>query len=117
MWCINLRRNLSLQMPCLNCTVGTLKVLRVLTPNWPLLTLKKVDKAFTPGASPQTIEMVAKNGDKFINSHGVVHQVLDDKSTVPYIPTHQQIDTILQYHQKLGHTRAHHLTKYIKQRC
>ena len=64
-------------------------------PNWPLLTLKKVGDSYYTGTSPKTIQMVAKDWDKFIDSYSVVHQVLDNKSTVPYAPTHQRVNTIL----------------------
>ena len=54
-----------------------------LDPNWALLVMKNLEVEYPKGTSPQTIDMVAKNCHRFINKYGTLHQVLDEKLTVP----------------------------------
>ncbi|KAJ9052387.1 hypothetical protein DSO57_1034638 [Entomophthora muscae] len=88
-----------------------------LDPDWPLLVLKTKDEGFPPGTTNMTKETVIKNKNLFAEVYGNLHKKNSDRTTIPYIPTHQQVDTILQYHRDLGHTKSHNLYKFLKHKA
>lgn len=88
-----------------------------LDPNWPLLIMCNKDEGFLAGTTDVTYNTIVKNEHLFIDLYGTLHQKLPDGTTVPYIPTHQRIDTTLHYHQDLGHTRTQNLYELLKLKC
>ena len=80
-----------------------------------MLILQRAGKGFLPGTSPQTIEKVVKNRHLFVSKQYILHRVMADKSTLLYIPTHQQVDAILNYHQKWVTPNPVTSTKYEAQ--
>ena len=77
-----------------------------LNPDWPLLVLRTKDKGFPPGTTDITKETVIKNEHLFADVYRTLNRKMSDGTTIPYIPTHQRVDTILRYHQDLGHTKS-----------
>ena len=70
-----------------------------LDPDWPLIIMQNKDKGFPVGTMDVTCNTVIKNKHLFTDIYGTLHRKLPDGTTVPYIPTHQRIDTTLRYHR------------------
>ena len=84
--------------------------------DWPMLYAGDIDKDLPSGTSPKTRNMVISSRDKFRMVSGLVTRVLDDGSTVPYIPVAQRVETVLRYHRDLGHTRSRNLYEFLRAR-
>lgn len=85
-----------------------------LDPDWPMLFAGDISKNFPPETSPATCNMVLLNKEKFRMVSGTVMQILEDGSTVPYIPVSQRAETTLRYHCDLGHTRSCNLFAFMR---
>lgn len=55
--------------------------------------------------------------DKFTNIHSTPHRKLANINTATFVPISQRVDTTLQYHRDLGHTRGQNLYGFLKVRC
>ncbi|KAJ9089605.1 hypothetical protein DSO57_1011204 [Entomophthora muscae] len=88
-----------------------------LNPDWPLLVLHTKDKGFPAGTTNITRETVIKNEHLFANVYGTLHRKMSDGTTIPYIPTHQQVNTILCYHRDLGHNKSQNLYEILKHKA
>ncbi|KAJ9066822.1 hypothetical protein DSO57_1005785 [Entomophthora muscae] len=85
-----------------------------LSPDWPLLVLRTKDKGFPPDTTNITKKTVIKSKHLFAEVYGTLHRKMSNGTTIPYIPTHQQVVTIIQYHRDLGHTKSSNLYKFLK---
>ncbi|KAJ9062010.1 hypothetical protein DSO57_1015248 [Entomophthora muscae] len=66
---------------------------------------------------PSLTETVIKDKHLFKDMYGTLHRKMTDRTTIPYIPTHQQVDTILCCHRDLGHTKICNLYKFLKHKA
>ncbi|KAJ9062733.1 hypothetical protein DSO57_1007644 [Entomophthora muscae] len=80
-----------------------------LNPDWPLLAIQTKDKGFPPGNTDITKETVINNKHLFADVYRTLHCKMTERTTIPYIPTHQQVETILRYHRELGYTKSRNL--------
>ena len=85
--------------------------------DWPMLIMKDLDEGFPPATSMQTQEMVIKNKHLFWNHYGMLHCILPEGGSMPYIPTSQQVDTTLRWHHNLGHTWSQNLLEILWSKC
>lgn len=79
--------------------------------------LDTLDKDFSSGTTDITKEIVIKNKHLFADMYGTLHQKMSDRTTIPYIPTHQRVDIILRYHRDLGYTKSRNLNKFLKHKA
>ena len=85
--------------------------------DWPMLVMKDLDKGLLLATLMQTQEMVIKNKHLFWNHYGKLHCILTEGGSVPYVPTRQQVDITLRWHQDLGHTQSHNLLEILNSKC
>ena len=47
----------------------------------------------------------------------MLHCILPEGGSVPYVPTSQQVDTMVRWHQDLGHMQSQNLLEILKSKC
>ena len=84
-----------------------------LDPNWPLLYLRP-EKVRYENINSRTILKLKDNESQFLTDGGNMCCQSKTGKKTPYVPTSQRGDTILHYHQTLGHDRGRNLYEIMK---
>ncbi|KAJ9052929.1 hypothetical protein DSO57_1029171 [Entomophthora muscae] len=85
-------------------------------PDCPMLIMGNLQEGFSPGTPIDIQEKVLKTNICSRMYMALCTLIIPNGDTIPYVPSTQKIDTVLQYHRDLGKPHSRNLHEYLKTR-